>query len=108
LALALVVAYAVARLIDPEQRWASLMLGGDRVEHATVAYVITLSSLAAFPRLNLWAPAAALTVFGALVEVVQASPLIVGGAQPGDVAANTAGALAATVPIWLLRGRVHR
>ncbi len=103
--LALVVLYALARLADPHQRWAALPLGGDRVEHAAVAYLLTLFALAAFPRLKLWTPALALTAFGVLVEGVQALPGVVGGPQPGDVVANMAGALLATVPVALLRRR---
>jgi len=107
--LGLVVLYALVRLIDPYQRWARLQLGGDRVEHAVVAYLITLGVLAAFPRVRLWIPAIAMSCLGALTEAIQAHPQIVGAAQPGDIVANAAGAVIATVPIWLFRrGRAER
>jgi hypothetical protein len=104
-ALALVAIYAALRLADPLQRWAAWTLGGDRVEHMIVAYLIVGLSLAAFPRCRTWTPALAFTAFGALVELVQASPLIVGGVEVGDVVADAAGALAATLPMWLARYR---
>jgi hypothetical protein len=104
-ALLLVAIYAALRLADPEQRWAAMVLGGDRVEHMVVAYLIVGLSLVAFPRIRLWTPALAFIAFGALVELVQASPLIVGGAEAGDVVADAAGAVAATAPMWLARYR---
>jgi hypothetical protein len=103
--LALVVIYGLARLADPHERWAALMMRGDRIEHASVAYLATLFSLAAFPRLPIWAPAIALTVFGIAVEAVQALPFIVGDAQGGDIVANSSGAILATFPVWLMRRR---
>ncbi len=105
LALGLVVVYALVRLADPHQRWAALLLGGDRVEHAVVAYLIVLSLLGAFPRISLWLPAIAMTAVGVLTEIVQSHPRIVGAFQPGDIFANAAGAVIATVPIWLFRTR---
>lgn len=105
LALFMVAAYAALRLIDPLQRWAALQLGGDRVEHMIVAYLIVGLSLVAFPKIQLWIPALLFTCAGVAVELVQAIPGVVGGPQFGDVAANAAGALAATVPMWLARFR---
>lgn len=109
-ALALTGVYALARLVDTEQRWAALQieLGGDRVEHAALTYLLTIFILAAFPRLPVWAPAAGLTGLGLAVEGVQALPFVVGGAQAGDVVANLLGAALATLPIWMLRGRLAR
>lgn len=105
LLLAAVAVYAAVRLADPHQRWASIPVGGDRVEHAAVAYLLVMFSFVGFPRLPLWLPAAGLIAFGVLVEAVQALPGVVGAPQPGDVAANAVGALAATVPAWLARRR---
>ena len=107
-ALGLVALYAFVRLVDPHQRWAALQLGGDRVEHAIVAYLITSFALASFPRLALWAPAIAFSCLGVAVEAVQAHPAIIGAAQPGDVLANALGAVAATFPVWLHRRRLAR
>jgi hypothetical protein len=105
LALFMVAVYAALRLIDPLQRWASLRLGGDRVEHMIVAYLIVGLTLVAFPKVRLWIPALLLIGAGVAVELAQALPGVVGGPQFGDVAANAAGALAATVPMWLARFR---
>jgi hypothetical protein len=105
LALFMVALYAAIRLIDPLQRWAALKLGGDRVEHLIVAYLIVGLTLVAFPKVKLWIPALLLVGAGAAVELVQAIPGVVGGPQFGDVAANAAGALAATLPMWLARFR---
>jgi len=103
--LALVVVYAVVRLVDPLARWASLYLKVDKIEHAAVAYLVVTFTLASFPRLGLWTPALALSAFGAAVELLQAHPQITGAAQPGDVIANAAGCLIATFPVWLARAR---
>ncbi|CAN7407001.1 hypothetical protein LJR225_002591 [Phenylobacterium sp. LjRoot225] len=100
-ALILVALYALLRLADPLQRWAALVLGGDRVEHMIVAYLIVSLTLVACPRVKLWTPAIVVAGLGAAVELVQAHPAIVGAAQPGDAMANAAGALAATLPMWL-------
>jgi hypothetical protein len=104
-ALGLVAVYALVRLIDPQQRWAALVMGGDRVEHMIVAYLITSLVLVAWPRVRLWIPAAAYCALGLAVELVQAHPAVIGAAQPGDVAANAAGAVLATLPMWLARFR---
>jgi len=108
IALALVAVYALARLADPEQRWAALVMGGDRVEHGIVVYLVTLLSLAAFPKVRLWTPALALIAVGVVVELIQALPGVVGGFQAGDIAADVGGAVAATFPAWLLRERTSR
>jgi len=105
LLLTAVVVYAAVRLADPHQRWASIPVGGDRVEHAAVAYLLVMLSLSGFPRLPLWLPATGLIAFGVLVEAAQALPGVVGAPQPGDVLANAVGALAATLPAWLARRR---
>lgn len=104
-ALILVAIYAVVRLADPYQRWAALVLGGDRVEHLIVGYLLVSCALIAFPRIRLWYPALAYAGLGVVVELIQAHPAIVGDAQPGDVVANASGALAATLPMWLARFR---
>ena len=104
IALAVVIAYATARVLDPHQRWASIPVGGDRVEHAAVAYLLTVTALFAFPRAPVWAPAAALILFGVILEAAQAIPGMVGAPQPGDVLANALGAMAATIPAWT---RIH-
>ncbi|CAN7182795.1 hypothetical protein LJR219_000374 [Phenylobacterium sp. LjRoot219] len=105
LLLATVAAYAAVRLADPQQRWAAIPVGGDRVEHAVVAYLLVMFSFVGLPRLPLWAPAAGLIAFGVLIEAAQALPGVVGSPQPGDVVANAVGALAATLPAWLARRR---
>ena len=108
IALALVAVYALTRLADPEQRWAAMVLGGDRVEHGIVVYLVTLLSLAAFPKVRLWTPALTLMAVGVAVELLQALPGVVGGFQAGDIAADVGGAVAATLPVWLLRARTPR
>jgi hypothetical protein len=105
LLLAAVVVYAVARLADPHQRWASIPVGGDRVEHAAVAYLLVMFGFVGFPRVPLWLPATGLIAVGVAVEAAQALPGVVGAPQPGDVVANAIGALAATLPAWLARRR---
>ena len=106
LLLAATILFAVARVFDPHQRWAAYDLGGDRVEHAIVVYLLVLTSVVAFPRLNVWAPAGALVFIGLSLELLQALPQVVGEAQFGDVVANALGAFAASAAIWC--GRAPR
>jgi hypothetical protein len=101
LLLALVVIYGVARLIDPLQRWAAYPVGGDRVEHAIVVYLVVTLVLTLFPRLRLWVPAVAMIGIGVAVELLQALPGVVGGPQLGDVAADVVGVMLAVFPMWL-------
>lgn len=105
LMLGVVVIYSAVRLADPQQRWASIPVGGDRVEHAVVVYLLVMLGLVAFPRLPIWLPATGMIAFGVMVEAVQALPAVLGDAQAGDVVADAVGALAATLPIWLARRR---
>jgi hypothetical protein len=64
IALVLVAIYALARLADPHQRWAALVMGGDRVEHMIIGYLVVGLTLVAFPRVGLWTPALAFAGLG--------------------------------------------
>jgi hypothetical protein len=103
--LGLVAVYALARLLDPQQRWAALPVPGDRVEHALVVYLLMTLIPAAFPRVRLWVPAVALIGLGVGVELIQELPGVVGRAQLGDVAADVAGVLLGLFPMWMARHR---
>ena len=93
--------FAVARVLDPHQRWAAQELGGDRLEHFAVAYLLTLSLIKGFGPRHFWAPAGLLILVGVLIEGLQALPWFPGAFQLGDLLANTLGALAATLPAQL-------
>jgi hypothetical protein len=94
-ALGLAVLYAVARVLDPEARWAAGVLPADRVEHALTVFVLLLAALCAFPRLRLRVAVAAMLVVGVAVEAVQALPGAPGGFQLADLGADLAGVLLA-------------
>jgi len=105
--LAFVALYAVARLADPEQRWARYRVGGDRVEHAVVVYLLMVLIPAAAPELPLWAPAAGLIGLGVAVEMLQALPWIVGDFQLGDIAADVAGVALGAFALCMARRRIR-
>lgn len=107
IAFGLVALFAGLRVLDPEQRWAALMMRGDRIEHAAVSYALTALALAAWPSLPVWAPGLGMIVLGVAVEGVQAAPGVVGAPQWGDVVANAVGALAATAPAVIQLARTQ-
>lgn len=98
-ALAAVVAFAVARVLDPYQRWAALPVPGDMVEHAAVVFLLSLVPLAAFPRLKPWAPGAAMLAIGVGLEILQATPFFIGDFQMRDIVADAVGVGAAWIAL---------
>lgn len=100
-ALGLVVAFAVARVLDPYQRWAALPVPGDMVEHAAVVFLLSLVPLAAFPRLKPWTPGAVMLAVGAGLEALQALPFFIGDFQLRDIVADAVGVGAAWIALAL-------
>ncbi|MGH6889468.1 MAG: hypothetical protein ACREHF_09755 [Rhizomicrobium sp.] len=77
----------------------------DKAEHFAAFYVLTVLSVAAFPRQRLLALAAALSAFGAAIELVQALPIVNRDCDPLDWVADTVAIAAALVPMALVRWR---
>lgn len=76
----------------------------DKVEHAVGFYVLGALSLAAFPAAARWKLFVGLTAYGALVEVLQATPSLNRHADPFDLAADLLGIGMALLPTYLRRG----
>ena len=75
----------------------------DKVEHAAGFYVLTLLALAAFPAGARWKILAALTGYGALVEVLQGIPALRRTTDLFDLAADVLGIGLALLPTLLRR-----
>jgi VanZ family protein len=77
----------------------------DKAEHFAAFYVLTVLSVAAFPRQRLLALAAALSAFGAGIELVQALPFVNRDCDLLDWVADTVAIVAALAPMALVRWR---
>jgi hypothetical protein len=73
----------------------------DKAEHFTAFYVLTVLAAAAFPRRSLPAIAAALSLLGAGIEVVQAMPFVARDSDVWDWVADTVAIAAAMLPLAL-------
>lgn len=48
----------------------------DKAQHFCAFFALTVSAIVAWPRLSLWRIAAGLSLAGAMIEVIQATPLV--------------------------------
>ena len=80
----------------------------DKAEHFTAFYVLTGIGAAAFSRRPLWLVGALLSAFGALIEIVQATPLVHRDCDFWDWVADTLGVLAVIAPTLLPAWRAWR
>lgn len=96
--------YGVARVVDPEQRWAAGQVGADRIEHALLVYALLTSALAAFPRLSVRLAAGVMLGAGAAVELLQGVPGFPGNPQLGDMVADILGVVLAATAFLAGRG----
>lgn len=81
------------------------LLPWDKAEHFAAFYVLTILAAAAYPRtplviLGLW-----LSLFGCIIELVQALPFIHRDCDIRDWVADTVAIIAASVPLVLARWR---
>ena len=74
----------------------------DKAEHFAAFYILTLMAMTAFPRRSLILIAAALSAFGASVELVQALPIVNRDCDFWDWVADTVAVAAALVPVTLV------
>ncbi len=74
----------------------------DKANHFIAFYVLTGFGVAAFPRSRLWIIAAALSTFGALIEIVQGLPFVHRDSDFWDWVTDTAAIMAAIAPMLLL------
>ena len=81
----------------------------DKAEHFIAFYALTGLGAAAFPRRRLWVIAVLLSLFGALIEIVQGLPSVHRDRDFWDWVADTLAILAALSPMLLVwwRGQVR-
>jgi hypothetical protein len=79
----------------------------DKAEHFIAFYALTGLGAAAFPRGRLWVIAAALSAFGALIEIVQGTPLVHRDMDFWDWVADTLAIIAALSPMLLVWWRAQ-
>ena len=80
----------------------------DKATHFIAFYVLTGLAVAAFPKRNLMVVAAALSAFGALIEIVQGLPMVNRDRDFWDWVADTIAICCALAPMLLVwwRGQV--
>lgn len=77
----------------------------DKAVHFSAFYVLTVLAAAAFPRRPLWLIGTALSVFGALIELIQGTVLVHRDRDFWDWVADTVAILAALAPTALIQWR---
>lgn len=75
----------------------------DKAAHFIAFYSLTLLGIAAFPKRGYFVIGLALSMFGALIEVVQATPLVHRDADWHDWLADTIAIVAVIAPIFVAR-----
>lgn len=78
----------------------------DKIVHALAFYVLMTAGLAAFPR-RLLALAVGLVLFGGLIELAQALPIVHRDSDILDVAADLVGVTLAAAPAWIRAWRLE-
>jgi hypothetical protein len=79
----------------------------DKAEHFVAFYVLTILAASAFPRRSLLLVAAALSAFGAVIELVQALPFVNRDCDFWDWVADTIAVGAALAPMALVWWRTE-
>lgn len=79
----------------------------DKAEHFVAFYVLTFLAAAAFPRLRMLIVLLALSLFGAIIELVQALPFIHRDCDFWDWVADVAAICACLAPILLAHWRMR-
>ena len=86
------------------------LLPWDKAQHFLAFYVLSLLGAAAFPKRSLIVIGIVLSGLGAVIELVQATPLVARDGDFFDWLADTVAIAAALGPVVLMhwRARVHR
>jgi VanZ family protein len=84
------------------------LLPWDKAQHFLAFYVLAFLGAAAFPRARAWGVAVVLLVFGAAIEVSQATPWIARDSDFHDLVADAAGIGFALAPLALAWWRERR
>lgn len=101
----LTVAAVFVAAVIPEQDHPPDLFGWDKANHFAAFYVLSVLAAGAFPRRSLLVLGAAMSGFGALIELVQALPFVHRDADVLDWATDTVAVLAALCPVLLIRWR---
>ena len=104
-ALFFVLAVATAGALDPHHNAARFAPPPDVVEHVAYGFLLTVLTIASFPRANPWLVGAGFVAVGAGFEAMQIVGWVSGTFQAKDLAANVGGVVAALAPIALGRRR---
>jgi hypothetical protein len=104
-----VLALAFAGAVDADERVAMFRVGPDQVNHAVLAYALTLFCVASFRRAKPWIISLAVMSVGVSLELIQGAGWFAGDAQLGDLLADVVGVVAALLPLAVGRaqGRVN-
>ncbi len=94
-------AFTFYSAVIPPQR-ALHLVPWDKAEHFIAFYALTGLAAAAFPRRNILLIAALLSAFGALIELVQGTPLVHRDMDFWDWVADTLAISAALAPMLLV------
>lgn len=94
---------ALAGALDPHHCASCTALPPDVVEHVAYGYLLTVLTIAAFPKVNPWLVGAGFLAIGGGFELTQVFGLVSGTFQWKDLAANVAGVAAALTPLALAR-----
>ncbi|WP_421789786.1 teicoplanin resistance protein VanZ [Hyphobacterium sp.] len=78
------------------------LLGTDKIEHAAAFGVLSFLAAFGWRGLPLWFVALALFTHGAVIELVQGSPILQRTTSFADLAANAVGIALALMLIWFL------
>lgn len=103
LGLILVFGVALEGALDPHHNAQRHAPPADVVEHVAYGYLLTVLTVAAFPRISPWWIGGAFLAVGAGFEAAQILGLVSGTFQPKDLLANVGGVAAALVPYALAR-----
>jgi VanZ family protein len=75
----------------------------DKFAHMLAFAVLAALALAGWPRVRSWRLIVALSAFGALIEVLQAIPVLHRDSQASDWVADTLAIAAVLLPAWAIR-----
>lgn len=98
------VAATIIGAVIPPMRIGNV-LPWDKAIHFIAFYILTLLAVAGFPRRSNFVIGVALSMFGALIEVVQATPLVHRDADWHDWLADTIAIVAVMLPMLAARWR---
>jgi VanZ family protein len=101
-------AFTLVRALWPDPFTEDTVGRFDKVVHAFAFYVLSLLAAMAFSRRPLWNIVAGLLVFGGLIEVLQAIPILNRDASGWDIVADFTGIVLALTPIALMRWHDRR